>query len=330
MTYPLSEPTGTEPGSTLSPLRVTVAVCTWNRSASLAATLEQMTRLAIPDGITWELLVVNNASTDDTDAVVASFEGRLPLRPLHEPEPGLSNARNRALAEARGAYLLFTDDDCLVDSGWLVGYVTAIRQCPGAAVLGGPIEPSFEGDTPAWLPRVLDRVGAVYGRQTLGDAPVALTAERAGEGPYGGNMGFRREALLQVGGFDPALGVRHGRYAIGEETEVVRRVLAAGHEGWWTPEARVRHRIPRSAQTLAYVRRWMVGAGRYRALSYRRDGVSPPYQSPPWLLARVVRHEALFHLRRRVAAPEVWITDLIRASQARGQLAVSLRAATRQ
>jgi len=179
----------------------------------------------------------------------------------------------------------------------------------------------LEGTPPAWLPRVLDRIGAVYGRQSLGEAPVALVAERAGEGPYGGNMGFRRGALLASGGFNPSLGVRHGEYALGEETEVIRKMLEAGHTGWWTPEARVRHRVPEGAQTLAHVRRWMVGAGRYRARPI------PPSHLPR-LCGRLLRHELAFQLRRRFAPPERWINDLRLASQLRGRI-LAARSANR-
>ena len=136
---------------------VTVVVCTWNRAASLARTLDGMTRLAVPDGVAWELLVVNNRCTDDTDAVIASFDGRLPIRGTHESVPGLANARNRGIAEAAGAYVAWTDDDVLVDERWLAGYCAAFRRWPEASVFGGPIEPEFEGEPPAWIPRFLVR-----------------------------------------------------------------------------------------------------------------------------------------------------------------------------
>jgi glucosyl-dolichyl phosphate glucuronosyltransferase len=282
----------------------------------LAKTLDQMTRLTVPAGVTWELLIVNNSSTDATDEVIASFEGRLPVRSTWEAAPGLSSARNRALAEATGEYILWTDDDVFVDDGWLGGYVQAFRRWPDADVFGGPIEPLFEGKPPNWILRLLDRIGHVYGRQTFGNQPVALCAESTSDGPYGGNMAMRREVLLRFP-FDPNLGVRHGVYGIGEETEVIRRMLAAGHTGWWTPEARVRHWVPRSSQTLGYVRRWMVGCGKQIAQSQERD------HRRHRLLARLIRHEITFQLRRHFAPPEVWIENLTRASQARGRLLAS-------
>ena len=92
-------------------MHITIAICTWNRCKLLGQTLEQMTRLEIPPHVQWELLIVNNNSTDATSAMVASFSRRLPIRERFEPRPGLSHARNRALTESQGDYILWTDDD---------------------------------------------------------------------------------------------------------------------------------------------------------------------------------------------------------------------------
>jgi len=277
-----------------------------------------MTRLYIPPEVTWELLVVNNRCTDDTDAVIDSFAASLPIRRLWEPEPGLSNARNRVLEEATGDYIVWTDDDVFVDAGWIDAYVRAFLRWPDAAVFGGPIEPLFEGDPPSWLRLVLQRIGGVYGLQTLGREAVKLHPERVGEGPYGGNMAMRRSVLLQFP-FDRDLGVRHGDYAIGEETEAIRRILEAGHTGWWSPEPQVQHWVPRSSQTVAYVRRWMVGAGRFKARTAATKSAAS-WRARLGMRAYVARHEVQFQIRRHLAPPEVWIMDLVRASHARGML----------
>src|SRR5213593_3681732 len=117
---------------------LTVAICTWNRWRLLHQALEQMTKLVIPHDVEWELLVVNNNCTDATDRVIEEFASRLPLRRLFEPKPGLSNARNAAVREARGEYILWTDDDTQVDEHWVATYVRAFQQWPNAAFFGGP------------------------------------------------------------------------------------------------------------------------------------------------------------------------------------------------
>jgi glucosyl-dolichyl phosphate glucuronosyltransferase len=307
-------------------MRVTVAVCTWNRCELLRRTLEQMTRLVIPADVEWELVVVNNRCTDATDEVIAAFSDRLPIRRAWEPEPGAAIARNRAMAVAKGEYIAWTDDDIFVDEDWLAAYCRAFRRWPDADVFGGPIEPLFDGDPPQWLFEVLDHVGPVFGRQTLGGEPVQLSPASIPKGPYGGNMAMRRAALIRYR-FDPRLGPRHGAYSIGEETELMRKMLAGGAQGWWTPEPRVRHWIPRASQTLEYVRRWMVGNGRYIAQHPELDR-SLPRNVPYRLCARIVRYEIQYHIRKRFCPPELWIRDLIRASRARGRLVESRQRGT--
>lgn len=306
---------------------VTVAVCTWNRCESLRRTLERMTEMDAPGDATWELLVVNNGCTDATDQVITSFCGRLPIRRAWEPQPGLANARNRAVAEATGRYIAFTDDDILVERDWLAAYIRAFRRWPDAAIFGGPIEPLFEGEPPAWIETVIDRIGPVFGQQTLGERPVALTPSVIPSGPYGGNMAVRRDALRRYP-FDPRYGVRHGVYGIGEETELMRTMLEGGLRGWWTPEPRVWHWVPTQCQTEAHVRRWMIGSGRYIALSPERDR-SLPENVLHRLAARVLRYELQYRIRRWTSRPEVWTRDLVRASRARGRLLVTLEARTR-
>jgi glucosyl-dolichyl phosphate glucuronosyltransferase len=297
-------------------MRVTVAICTWNRCHSLRRTLERMVRMRVPEDLEWELLVVNNRSTDETDETVDSFQGRLPVRRSWEPEPGLSNARNRALAEATGDYLIWTDDDVLVDDDWLAAYVRAFRRWPDADLFGGPIEPLFEGEPPAWILRVMHWIGPVFGQQTLGEEPVRLTPEILPLGPYGGNMAMRRSALRRFP-FDPSLGVRHGEYATGEETQVMARMLEAGLEGWWTPEPRVGHWIPRSSQTPRYVRRWFVGCGKGEVHLGDQSALrlaKRPYR----LLKKALRFEMRYRLRRYRTPPEEWVMDLMHAGKMHG------------
>src|SRR5215213_3679943 len=99
-----------------SVMRFTVAICTWNRAALLPEVLGRLARARPPAG-GWELLVVNNNSTDDTERVLDAFAGRLPLRRAFEQRQGLSHARNTAVKEATGEYLVWTDDDALVEAG---------------------------------------------------------------------------------------------------------------------------------------------------------------------------------------------------------------------
>lgn len=297
-------------------MNITVAICTWNRCALLEQTLERVAALAIPHGVEWELLVINNNSTDATPETLASFASRLPLRAIFEAEPGLSHARNRAVREAAGDYILWTDDDVLVDEGWLAAYSEAFKEWPDASVFGGNIEPWFEDAPPAWLPRVWTRVASAYASRDLGEQAVALSTTVM---PFGANFAVRTPEQRRYI-YDPRLGVRPGNIMGGEETTVIRRMLADGCTGRWVPRARVRHYIPQQRQTIAYLRDYFKGYGDYCAQQDAENADAKLFGSPRWLWREALAAEMLYRLRRTLSPPEVWIEDLIKSSQAWGQM----------
>ena len=119
---------------------ITVAICTRNRAELLCRAMDTIVALTIPAGVEWELIVIDNGSTDNTAEVLAGYKDRLPIRRVYEPVAGLSNARNRAVVEARGDYICWTDDDVLLDRGWLLKYHEAFARFPEIAYFGGPID----------------------------------------------------------------------------------------------------------------------------------------------------------------------------------------------
>jgi glycosyltransferase involved in cell wall biosynthesis len=296
-------------------MRLTVAICTWNRAALLEQTLSALVDLRVPPGVDWELLVVNNNCTDNTGQVISRYQDRLPLRPLRESQPGLSHARNRAVAETQGDYILWTDDDVLVDAGWLEAYYAAFRRWPEAAAFGGRVEPWLAGNPPDWLKEVFPRVAYAFAAIDLGDQALPLNADRL---PFGANMAIRtveQKKLL----FDPQLGVSPQRRMGGEETDLLLSILGEGKTGWWVPEARVRHYIPEHRQTVAYLRKYCFGIGQWRG----RQAHPPAPQwfgRPRWAWKRAVVAELRYQMSRRVYRPSTWISDLVCASEAWGFL----------
>src|SRR5688572_8969718 len=149
-------------------MRFTVAICTWNRAPLLSTVLEQLACMRHPSG-GWELVLVNNGSTDDTERVLDAFAGRLPLRRVFEPNPGLSHARNTAIKHATGDYIVWTDDDALVHADWLSAYEQAVERHPEAAIFGGPVRPRFEGTPPPWLSAGWEQISPAFATRDLGD-----------------------------------------------------------------------------------------------------------------------------------------------------------------
>src|SRR6266702_3280450 len=107
---------------------ITVAICTFNRAESLRRTLESLVAIQVTSDLTWEIVIVNNNSTDHTDDVISEYIGRLPVRREFEPRSGKSNALNRAIDVAKGDYIAWIDDDVLVDAGLLTAYMDAFRR----------------------------------------------------------------------------------------------------------------------------------------------------------------------------------------------------------
>lgn len=300
---------------------MTVAICTWNRHELLRQTLEDMTHLAVPADVSWELLVVNNNCTDATDEVIAAYSERLPIRRLFQPVPGLSNARNLASLEASGSYVIWTDDDVLVSPDWLQEYVTAFEQHPDASLFGGPIRPWFPNSPPKWLEDSWTLVANAYAAVDYGSEILPLTFQRV---PFGANMAIRADCV-RLYPYRPELGVRPGSRMGGEETDVFRRALADGHAGWWIPTAGVRHYIPAGRQTKRYLRDWFHAYGQFLGL-YDPTTANTNFNflgRPRWLWKEVVVREMRYQMHRHVRSPKIWVQDMVAASVARGQLKTS-------
>lgn len=302
-------------------MRVTVGICTWKRAALLREALGSLARQSLPADLAWEVLVVDNGPCGETESVVREFDGKLPIRLAIERMPGLSNARNRCVDEARGDYLLWTDDDVRVGPAWLREYARAFAEHPNAAVFGGPVRPSFEGSPPPWLTAIWPRVGSAYGIRDLGDA-IAPLAPPHGV-PFGSNYALRR-AEQRRHRYDPRIGRNRDALIGGEEVAVLAAVLREGGEGWWLPDASVDHWIPRARQTTRYLERYYRGQGRVLALRRspgRADGKPELLGRPLWLWRQALEAEVIYRRDRALRAPESWVESLVRASTAWGQLA---------
>ena len=297
-------------------MNVSIGVCTWNRCELLRKGLEAMTLLTIPSGVNWEVLVVNNNCTDRTDDVVRAFEGSLPIRGVFEARPGKSHALNKAIREAKGEYILWTDDDTRVDEGWVAAYCRAFERWPAAAVFGGAIDPWFEDRPPAWLSQVMDRIGNAYAVRDFGTEPVSLADDVV---PFGANMAVRRVVQARYI-YDVSLGPRPGSPLRGEETTVVRRMLRDGLEGWWIPGARVRHFIPKSRQRISFLRDFFFGQGLREGMELPAEGYSELFRRPRFLWRQALESELRYRIGRPFRRPEVWIQDLADAARAWGQM----------
>jgi glycosyltransferase involved in cell wall biosynthesis len=287
-------------------VKVTVAICTWNRCEMLRATLQSLTRCTTPPGLSWEVLVVNNNCTDKTDDVAASFSDRLPLRRVFEAAPGLSHARNAAVRAAGGDYVIWTDDDVLVSEAWLSAYLAAFDRRPDAAVFGGPIRPYFEAAPPDWLAHGVAQVAEAYGMRVTPAQEAEIRIE-SNQFPFGANFSIRTRELKEHP-FDTSVGRAPGNsYLGGEEIGVIKAVLASGRSGWWLPDAILDHRIRVEQMTMDYVQKYYVGVGRWMGLSDAKQPCRRLLGYPAWMVREyaITRTRDLFLRPRRGVVDEL-------------------------
>lgn len=276
---------------------ITIAICTHNRCRALAQTLRALMPQVRAAGADVEVIVIANDVTDATADVCAAAN----VRCLAEPARGLSHARNRAVAVARGAAILWLDDDVTVGPGVIDAYLRALAAHPEAAFFGGPIEPWLLDMPPDWADAALRVIPTVWAGLDLGaeDRPL-----RRGENPFGANMLIRRRALDAA--FRTDLGRSGAGLIGGEESALFRGLKARGLHGRWVAAARVRHRIGPERQTLAYVARYFQGQAAQRL---RLGDAVPEDGALGQLRARTAALRArLRYLRKRASAsPEIWL-----------------------
>lgn len=245
----------------------TILICTYNRASLLGPTLESLARLHAPSR-TWEVLVVDNNSSDETRAVVESRRSGYPapLRYLFEGRQGKSYALNTGLSHAAGAVIAFTDDDVQVPEEWLAAALEPLDRRHGIAYTGGPVEPMWECQPPSWLAPA-GNLGGTIAVKDHGQEPFIFEERR--KTPLGVNMAVRRELIEKIGGFRPDFG-RRGKSLLGQEqAEFFYRSRRAGAIGLYVPDMVLQHHVPASRLRLGYFRRWWFWKGISQARLHR-------------------------------------------------------------
>jgi len=242
---------------------VSVVLCCHNSSARLPPTFESLAAVEIPAGMAWEVLVVDNASTDDTaqlaERLWSAAGGPAPLRVIAEPRLGLNHARWTGIRAARHDIVSFVDDDNWVDEQWLRVLAEVFAAESGVGAMGALAQPAFEGEGPPWFSHVQHLYAC--GPQGSMAGPVPATRGYL----YGAGLSVRRAALLELdaNGFAPRLLGRSGTsLAGGEDSELCRALTGAGWTLWYEPRLQLRHFMPAGRLTLAYARRLSFEMGR--------------------------------------------------------------------
>lgn len=241
-------------------MKITVIVCTYNRCKSLAVTLNSIAAQSFQNPVEWEVLVVDNNSSDQTSEVVEVFSRRCPgrFRYLFEPRQGLSQARNAGVNAARGNILVFTDDDVTFEAGWLQSLTSDLESGEWAGA-GGRILRRWACPPPKWL-----SIQGPYERMSF---PIFTFDKGPAQGELddfaaGANMAYRKGVFRKYGNFRTDLGRCGDKLLAGEEVEFARRLRAAGERLRYEPSAVVYHPVEEYQLSKKYFLTFWFDAGR--------------------------------------------------------------------
>ena len=272
---------------------ISVMICTHNGSKRIKKTLDCLLTQKVNSSIPWEVVLVDNASTDGTAEIAESiWTSDIPLRIIKEPMLGVGNARARGMNTCQFSYIGFIDDDNWVAEDWVETAYTKMEAHPDAGAIGGPSEAVFEVPAPEWFTRY--EKNYAVGQQF--DQPGKIVSKNGLL--WGAGMVIRKEAwdMLYNKGFTPILQSRKGTQLLsGEETEILLLFKLMGLSLYYFPDLKIKHMMPRQRLTWRYCLRLRKGLG-----------ASSPYLEIYRSVLTAIEQEKVIH-------PIMWINALIKA-----------------
>lgn len=222
---------------------ISVAVCTYNRADVLPKCLESLANQTAADEF-FEVLIIDNNSTDDTKRIALDFCGKnTNFKYIFEEKQGLSQARNRAIAEAKGEFLAYIDDDAIADKEWVEKIISVIQNNKDIAALGGKILPWYNTEKPKWF---TDE----FGLHSWGDKHLQLSLQNYPFGLSGSNMIFKKDILEKYNGFSAEYGMTGNKIAFGEESLLFNKMLKNKENIQYFPEIFVYHLVSEKSYSL--------------------------------------------------------------------------------
>lgn len=237
---------------------ISIVIPTYNGSQTLPSLLDALLKLEEPEG-GYEVIAIDNASTDSTPAILAQYSSRLPLKVLSETRKGKSFALNTAFEHVAGSYIVFADDDVIPRPDWLRQFLLAAQNHPEAHLFAGQVRHKFEAPPPAWLVKLCEE-GLSYGGTPISqvDGPV--------EGGFfkGANFMISRDVLKTVQfSIDPAFNFGEAGQSVGgEDTDFVIRAIKAGFKARYVSGAVVAHIVRKSQVSIGAVAKRYFRIGR--------------------------------------------------------------------
>lgn len=222
------------------PPLISVVICTYNRADRLSLTLEAMSKQTMSTSA-FEILVVDNRSTDNTLAICKHYQEQLVnFRYIYEPVQGLSKARNAGWKATQSSYVAYLDDDAIPCEEWVKSILDVFETVqPKPVGVGGPIYPLWEIPKPDWINSSAE---SLFTTLDAGNTPRWFGPD---ESPWGANVVYRRDALEAAGGFHEQLGRKGQSLLSGEETLLNVTLTSQGEQFYYSPQAWVHHWVPK-------------------------------------------------------------------------------------
>lgn len=236
---------------------VSAIISTYNRDRYLPDVLQSLTEQTL-DREHFEIILVNNNSSDNTEKISLQFKADHPEIQFHyflETQQGLSYARNRGINESNGDIHVFVDDDAFLCKEYLEEVNTFLTNNPNVDAIGGKILLRFEAEKPKWANKYLNPLWAAY------DAGDQIIPFPKGQYPIGCNMAFRKDVFDQIGGFNVNLGRSGKNLAGGEEKDMFMRMFENNMSVHYLPKAYVHHSIPETRTTEEFIQKQALGIG---------------------------------------------------------------------
>lgn len=233
---------------------VSIIICSYNRAESLKRTLVSLENMVVPDSLSWEIILIDNNSTDNTRDVVEEFKIQTGLNVLYvyERRQGKPYALNNGLSLVKGEIIAFTDDDVVVDKYWLANIVKSFK-ITNATCIGGKVMPIWEIPPPKWLTKELHGCLALL---DLGEKYVRVYEPAI----WGVNTAVRSEAIQKC-----KYQFNEKYLKRGEDTDLIEKLLEKEEKVYYCPDVLIYHCIPEIRMRKTYFRKWKFEQGKFRA-----------------------------------------------------------------
>jgi len=292
-------------------IKISAIICTLNRASYLAKAMQSLVNQTYPKKY-YEIIVVDNGSTDNTREVVEQFSQLATIRYIYEPIKGLSQARNTGWQAASGKYVAYLDDDAIACPRWLRKMMEAFQTIkPAPASVGGRAVPIWESERPTWLE---DRMLGAYAIVDWGDRARFLKP-LSREHHVGCNVAYTRQVLQECGGFNVNLG-RKEKNLLSNDENLIRKYMDSNGLGiYYDPEVLVEHVVPKERLTRRFMLRRRFWQGISDVVLWYEESPSTPGKL--WLLMSGLEglawsclHLTWFFLRFFLRRPWVVMHDL--------------------